>query len=113
MDGLLQISSYFNFSEEQFNSIICGFDLTVGYLFLVNDDLFIYSDVKGEYRVYEINVLQFIDDLKCSQKLGNPINWVYVEVFCSSDVQKLIVDPETESRKILPLSPTKFVRRRV
>jgi hypothetical protein len=51
MDGLLQILSHFNFSEEQFNSIICGFDLTVGYLFLVNDDLFIYCDVKGEYRV--------------------------------------------------------------
>jgi hypothetical protein len=48
--------------------------------------------------------------LNRSQKLGNPINWVYVEVFCSSDVQKLIVDPETESRKILPLSPSEICK---
>jgi hypothetical protein len=51
-----------------------------------------------------MNVLQYIDDIRCYQKLGNLINWVYAEVFIATDVKKLIVDLETEKMKILAQS---------
>jgi hypothetical protein len=112
LDGLFQILSHFNFTIDQINSILCGFDPNILHLFLIYDRFFIYSVVNAEYKMIEMKVLKFVDDLNLSQKLGNPINRVYVEVFNTIGGPKTDHWLSDERRNLLPQSRSDFWKER-
>jgi hypothetical protein len=89
LNGLISVSNSFNFSEALFNNINCGFDFSVGYVFLLQSNEFIFVDQADHHTIIEGSLIDFISIIRNEGKLGAPINWTLVEVFQMTNVEQI------------------------
>jgi hypothetical protein len=96
LDGLYQILNRLQVPTEYNSRTIGGFDLTVGYLILFDDNEFIWQTDVDIWGIYNYSIFEFMKDLHDDQKLGNTNNWSILEICNYTDIPKLVASFEID-----------------
>jgi hypothetical protein len=78
--GFLIVIDSLPLTDDLIETIVCGFDFSIGYVLLISDQRFLFTHKLGEYRLYNFSIIQFISQIRSEGKLGPPINNSYLKV---------------------------------
>jgi hypothetical protein len=97
LKGLQMVIDTLNLSGEIIDSIVAGFDFSIGYVLLIDDSRFLFTQNQGEYQIYEFSLIQFITQIRSSSNLGRFINTSLLEIYKPTDVIQLVFEVNTQN----------------